>query len=159
MRLSLAGRRSATPYCGNIPFSKCNLIDMRPFVRILAIWILIVSLSAQGSAAAITLPCMMGHPSEAGQHGDDCDESAMMVSKAPQQAGADRAQQELPCHDGCDRQHTSCQSCSGCCLGASAPPPVAAAALTAEHFDNDVTPPVSSFKGWIPSRLERPPRA
>jgi len=151
--------RSALRYAvlWDIPFSTCRLIDMRPFVRILTIWILIVSLAVQGSAVAITAPCTMGHPSETGQHVDDCGESAAMLSKTPQQADVDLAQQELPCHDGCDRQHTSCQSCSGCCAGASAPPPVAASALTAEHFDSGVTSPVSSFKGWIPSLLDRPP--
>lgn len=148
-----------TPYCGNIPFSTCRLLDMHPVVRILTMWILIVSLSLQGSAAAISLPCTMGHSAEAGEHAGDCDESAMLSSEAPQQADTEVARQEAPCHEGCDRHHTACQSCSGCYLGASAPPPVAPAALTAEHSESDVTHPASSFKGWIPSRLERPPRA
>lgn len=143
----------------NIPFSKCRLIYMRPFARILTIWILIVSLAVKGSAVAITSPCTIGHPAETGQHVDNCEESAAMLSKTPQQADVDLAQLELPCHDGCDRPHTSCQSCSGCCPGDSAPPPVAASALTAEQFDSGVTSQVPSFKGWIPFLLERPPRA
>ena len=126
------------------------------------LWLLIVSLPVQGIAAAITLPCTIAHSSIAGtgaESMDDCDESEMMMSKAPDHAGADVAQQHKPCDQGSHGAHSSCRACCACSVGASAPPPFTVAGAPVQNFPNGHISPTSSFTGWIPSRIERPPRA
>jgi hypothetical protein len=129
------------------------------------LWILIVSLPVQGIAAAITSPCTMAHTSSASPDAtvmDDCDEHEMTMpmakSKAQAHASADATDQDTPCDSGSHQKHSSCRACSACYVGASAPPPFAIAGFPAEHFSTDYVSPVSSFTGWIPSRIERPPR-
>jgi len=140
---------------------------MRSIVRIVMLWILIVSLPVQGIAAAITLPCTMAHTSSSSVSPDatvvdDCDEHEMTMpmaqSKAAAHASTGTAHQDTPCDNGSHQKHSSCRACSAGYVGASAPPPFAVAAFPAEQFATDYVSPISSFTGWIPSRIERPPR-
>lgn len=138
---------------------------MRPLVRVLLLWILIASLPVQGIAAAIKFPCTMPHTSIASvgaEAKDECDDPDMMMSSAQptaqEHASAAVAHQKMPCDQGGHQKHSSCRACSACSFGASAPPPVTAANGPVEHFASDYLSLVSSFSGWIPSRIERPPR-
>jgi hypothetical protein len=126
------------------------------------LWILIVSLPLQGIAAAIAMPCTMAHATLTApgiQSMEDCDEPEMMMSKAPDHSGADVAQQQNHCDQGAHGTHSSCRACCACSVGASAPPPFAVARAPALRFENNHISPTPSFTGWIPSRIERPPRA
>jgi hypothetical protein len=141
------------------------LISMRSIVRIVMLWILIVSLPVQGIAAAITSRCTMVHTSSASPGAtvmDDCDEHEMTMpmaqSEASAHASADAAHQDTPCDNGSHQKHSSCRACSAGYVGASAPPPFAVGAFPAEQFATDYVSPISSFTGWIPARIERPPR-
>ena len=132
---------------------------MRHLARIIVLWILIVSLPVQGFAAAIGLPCTMAHASAASAGAasvDDCDHADMRMPQA--QAGGDSAHQGQPCDQGGDHKHASCRACTACCVGAAAPPPFAFAGLEVHRCATHGIPSVSSFAGWIPSRIERPPR-
>ena len=144
---------------------------MRPLIRLVMAWILIVLLPVQAGVAAIKLPCVVMQSSAeiedisgAGQEResmDDCDESKIMVPDASKHGAADSGHQDMPCHDEMGAKHSSCRSCSACsacCTGASAPPPLAAAVPMTDHVVTDDVSPISSFTGWIPSRVERPPR-
>jgi hypothetical protein len=131
------------------------------------LWILIVSLPLQGIAAVMIFPCTMSmaHTRAANSHGadmDDCDDPDMMVEmaqpKAQQDAAADVSHQDMPCGKDLHQKPSSCRTCSACYVGASAPPPVYVAEPTAAHFTNNYIRPASSFTGWIPFRIERPPR-
>lgn len=151
--------------CPYVIFACDRLIYMRLLVRTLMLWLLIVSLPVQGIAATIKLPCTMAHASIAGagaESMDDCADPGVMMSmaqpKAQEHAGANVAHQDMPCDQGGHQEHSSCRACSACWVGASAPPPFALTILPEEHFANDTLPPGSSFTGWIPSRIERPPR-
>ena len=130
------------------------------------LWLLIVSLPVQGIAATIKLPCTMAHVSMASvgaESVDDCGGPGMMMSmakpKAQEYASVSAAHQGMSCDQAGHQKHSSCRACAACCVGASAPPPFAFASLSVEHFANDTISPISSFTGWIPSRIERPPRA
>jgi hypothetical protein len=133
--------------------------------RILMLWMLIVSLPVQGIAGAITLPCTMAHgdaaESTAAQE-DQCDDPDMSMqaehSTAAKSAAGVTSQADAPCEKCTHKQHSSCRACTGCGVGASAPPPFAAAGSPQAHFANVYINPTSSFTGWIPSRIERPPR-
>lgn len=134
---------------------------MRPLIRLVMLWILIVSLPVQGIAASVKLPCTMAHAFVASQTvdtRDDCDETGMMMAKASHLASNGVAHQDTPCDQGSHQKHPSCRACSACCVGASAPPPFEISALPVEHFVSDYISPTSSITGWIPSRIERPPR-
>lgn len=139
---------------------------MRPFVRIVMLWILIASLPVQGIAAAIKLPCTMTHASMASAGGgsmDGCDDPDMMMSsaqlKAQEHASAAAVHQDMPCDQGGHQKHSSCRGCSACSVGTSAPPPFTVARVPAEHSASDYISPISSLSGWVPSRIERPPRS
>jgi hypothetical protein len=64
----------------------------------------------------------------------------------------------MPCDQRAHQKHSSCGTCNACSVGASAPPPFPIASVPIEHFASNYTPSISSFSGWIPSRIERPPR-
>lgn len=150
--------------CSHVIFACARLIYMRLLVRTLMLWILIVSLPLQGIAATIKFPCTMAHSSMASpgaESMDSCDDSDMMAMpqpKATERASSVFVHQDVPCDQGEHQKHSSCRACAACCVGASAPPPFAFASFPVAHFANDYVAPASSFAGWIPSRIERPPR-
>lgn len=129
------------------------------------LWMLIVSLPVQGIAGTITLPCTMvqsGAASSAAAVEDECDdpEMSMPAAQFTAQESANKAisHNDAPCGNCTHKQHSSCRACTSCGVGASAPPPFAAVESPQAHFANVYINPTSSFAGWIPSRIERPPR-
>lgn len=134
---------------------------MSPLIRLIVLWILIVSLPIQGIAASVRLPCTMAHGSAASQSigvRDNCDDQAMMSAKVSHNASTAAAHNDIPCDQGSHQKHPSCSACSACCVGASAPPPLGMSFSPVEYFASDYISPNSSITGWIPSRIERPPR-
>jgi hypothetical protein len=138
---------------------------MRSLFRIVMLWIVIASLPVQGIAAAIKLPCTMAHTGAASpgvEPMDDCDEPGMAMSAAQpgmqEQVIASTDRQATPCDKDSGQKHSSCRSCAGCHMGTFAPPSFAGAAPASAHFTYDYSSPASSFKGWIPARIDRPPR-
>lgn len=131
---------------------------MRSLVRLVMLWILIVSLPVQGIAASVKLPCTMSHASAVSQAevSDDCHEAGMVMTTA--HVSDVSAHQDMPCDQGSHQKHSTCRACSACCVGAAAPPPFEMSVPPVEHFANDYISPTSSITGWIPSRIERPPR-
>jgi hypothetical protein len=131
---------------------------MRSLVRLVMLWILIVSLPVQGIAASVKSPCTMSHAAAVSQVEvrDDCDEAGMAMATA--HASKVAAHQDMPCDQGAHQKHSTCPACSACSVGASAPPPFEISVPPVEHFANDYISPSSSITGWIPSRIERPPR-
>jgi len=147
--------------CAHVMFACARFGNMRPLVRLIILWILIVSLPLQGSAASVKLPCTMAHGSITSQNADvmdDCDEPATMIARASQHASNAVAHQGMPCDQGSHQEHPSCRACSACCVGASAPPPFEVPAPAMEHFEYAYISLPPSITGWIPSRLDRPPR-
>jgi hypothetical protein len=133
---------------------------MRPFVHTLMLWILIVSLPAQGVAAAITITCTIAHasaPRAGAGPVDDCADSGMTPQQAQGFVGG-RVHRGMPCDQGGHHKHASCLACTGCCAGASAPPPSLFAGLHGGRIAERCARAAPSFTGWIPSRIERPPR-
>jgi hypothetical protein len=133
---------------------------MRPFVHILMLWILIVTLPLQAVAAAINVTCTMAHESAPGATAaafDDCGDAGTAMPQATEQIRGD-VRPHMPCDQSGHHKHASCLACAGCCAGASAPPPFAFAGPYARHVAARYAHSPSSFTGWIPSRIERPPR-
>ena len=121
------------------------------------LWILIVSLPAQGIAASVTLPCTMAHVSIASQHVDvmyDCDEPEMMMAKAPSHASKAFAHDgiDMPCDNGSDQKHSSCRAWAACCVRASAPPPFKMSIPSMEHSRTATRPqPLLLRAGFHPA--------
>jgi hypothetical protein len=139
---------------------------MRALVRILLLWTLIVSLPLRAIAAESALPCQMAHAEAvrhaAVQHIDGCDDhGTMMVAQSAPHARADAAAARVdgPCHQASALPQSSCHACCASHVGAAAPPAFAVLALPATRVNENTIPAISSFTGWIPSRIERPPRA
>jgi hypothetical protein len=126
---------------------------------------MIVSLPMRGIAGAVTFSCTMTHGSMATRTVEsmhDCDHAGTKIGMVQPPAGehgsADVAHQDKSCDKIAYAKHCSCRACLACHIGATAPPPLAVAGAPAEHFANRTIPPFSSFTGWVPSRIERPPR-
>jgi hypothetical protein len=137
---------------------------MRRHVRIIVLWLLILVLPVQGIAAALRLSCDMAPhsngqtTSEAADHCHDDDSGGMI--KAP---GGTPDEASTGCeHDGCQGSphptNSSCSACSASCLGAAAPPSIAPVLPVFEVANNAYLLTSYPFLGYIPSRLERPPR-
>lgn len=138
---------------------------MRRVGRILLLCILIVSLPVQGVVGVLAWPCTMNHSSRANPEAmemDGCDEPEMSVAALPPDTlnavGHVASHSGGPCEKCSHTKHSSCRACSACTAGAAAPPPVAAVASLAARVTGFPTPRTSSFTGWIPARIERPPR-
>lgn len=117
------------------------------------LWILVVLLPVQGIAAAMGCACTMAHPApQAGQAGFAAD-WAQPDRRTP------AAHQDMPCDQGKHQKHSSCRVCCAGFLGASAPPPFAVASVMIEPAASEHISPNSFFAGWIPTRIERPPRS
>ena len=132
---------------------------MRLLIRTIMLCILIVSLPVQGVVAAIPMKCPMSHSSDAGPGTgsiDDSEAREMMTAQSQSRASVDDIS-GMPCHQGVDGKH-SCRTCSACSIGPSAPPPFAPVISQAEQCVGGEDSPIPSFKKWIASRIERPPR-
>lgn len=143
----------------------CYFRPMRSLLRLLLLWILIVSLPLRGIAAEIALPCTMAHTSAASPGaaptGASVDPHATPIVRSVTQhhAGAVSAPPDLNVDNASHPASSSGHACCVCHVGVSAPPPFAVAGSLAARFAKDRVSPIVSFTGWIPSRLERPPRA
>jgi hypothetical protein len=151
--------------CDHAIFACARLMCMRSLVRILMLWLLIASLPMQGIAAAMNIPCALTHgamanPGIAPMEG--CDEPGMIMPAAergPQeQVSTGTTRHDMPCNKDSSQKHSSCRTCSACHIGAFAPPSYIVSAPAVTHFTDDYTSPTSSVKGWIPARIDRPPR-
>lgn len=128
---------------------------------------MIVSMPLQGIAAAIKSPCMMlahfAAASSQSMNMDDCDDTDMMMGPGPsgavETAGHAADHDDMPCYKDAHQKHASCRLCSACHTGAFAPPPFLIGELTPTYLADHYIFPALSFTGWIPSRIERPPRA
>lgn len=133
--------------------------------RIFMLWILIVSLPLRGIAAEIARPCMMAHAIASDSGGgamDGCDDPEMMpMDQLPTSTHASTAaaHQDAPCHENSLLKHSSCRVCCACHAGASAPPSLPVLGPGAGYAAEYYVYPISSFTGWVPARIERPPRA
>ncbi|RYE78612.1 MAG: hypothetical protein EOO80_08195 [Oxalobacteraceae bacterium] len=133
---------------------------MHSIVRLLMLWLLIVSLPVTGIAAAAAMPCTMANAQAMAM--DDCDEPGMMApiiqSGAQVDSGSHGAHQDIRCGQDASGKHASCRTCSACHVGAVAPPPFQFLEPLVIRVTGTDLAPASFFKGWIPFLLERPPR-
>lgn len=140
---------------------------MRPLFRAILLWMMIVSIPLQGIAATIKSPCMMmsAHTELASSQTmdmDACDDQAMLAtgsSASVETAGHAGDHEDMPCHKDANQKHASCRLCSACHAGAFAPPPFSIGGLAQTYLPDHYVSPARTFTGWIPSRIERPPRA
>ncbi len=137
---------------------------MKPFLRILLLWLLIAALPIQGMAAAIQATCasenqgsaimMMApeHHHDMASHGHDHDDHHV----ASVDGSADKSGQLPDVAD--NHEHSTCSACASCCVGGVAPP---SAAVQTPSYDSSnfvfVSAP-SLVAGFIPPSLERPPK-
>jgi hypothetical protein len=154
-----------TVSCDYAIYACGRLIHMRFIVRTVMLWILIASMPVQGIAAAMRLPCALAHAAMATPGiapMEDCDEPQMMVPAAErgtqEQATTGAVLQDMPCDKDSDQKHSSCRTCGACHIGAFAPPSFISFTAAVTHFTDDYISPISSWKGWIPDRIDRPPR-
>lgn len=121
------------------------------------LWILVVTLPLRGIAAGVALPCAIAHTSAAASSTHamgDCDHHA-----AHAHVDAPALHRNAPCHEKSSSSHDSCRVCCAGHVGVAAPPTFGGLEPPAARVAQDTLSPVSSFTGWIPSRIERPPRA
>ena len=139
---------------------------MRHRLRLYVLYLLLFSLPVQGIAGVARIACGMAHDSPVVSNISQVDVSiaVLVASNVPERghyhagAVAPTDSQSEDCDDAGSRHRTSCGTCSGCSIGAYAPPPALAvtAANEAANGAEELSP--SSFSGHIPSRIERPPR-
>lgn len=149
-----------------IPTVSCYIDYMRKSLRLFLLRLLIVSLPMQGIAGVARFECGMRHqPLEDGSVRVDhmalagaAHDSAQEGSHAHDAAATQDASQSAETCDS-DHQRAGCGTCTGCCIGASAPPPVAVLTAVEEAVSSVRQFSLSSITGHIPARIERPPRA
>lgn len=146
-------------------FASCYICCMRDRLRLFFLCLLVVSLPIQGIAGVTMVECGMSHPPavDSSAHPGDLQTSGVLddathdeahghVAAAMQDGG------ESP--DACDSSHqlSRCGTCTGCGIGACAPPPVVALTAVEEAVSEVQQFSLSPFTGHIPARIERPPR-
>jgi hypothetical protein len=146
----------------------CYIDHMRSRLRLFLLCLLIVSLPIQSIAGVARLACGMTHHQstvDSREHGMTT--PVMMIDGAMHDSGHEHsdsmAQSPLPAED-CEASVTdtdarsSCGTCSGCSIGAYAPPPVIVLTAGEEPASQLRQFSSSPFTGHIPARIERPPR-
>jgi hypothetical protein len=120
----------------------------------------------QSIAGVARFECGMSHhPQNEGNVQPDEKPMAEMMHQATHEeshehdatAVQDVSQSDEECDS--DHQRTGCGTCAGCCIGASAPPPVVSRTAVEETVSGTRHLSHTSFPGHIPARIERPPRA
>lgn len=155
--------------CVQFPPQPCYIGHMRSRLRSLFLCLLIVSLPVQGIAGVARSACGMAHhPSTVDDVEPDIVLTVAMAGTAMQDNGhehVDAAAQGSSSSDGdCEsdslvgHEPSSCDTCAGCGIGASAPPPVLLVNAMEEPANGLKQLSPSSFTGHIPARIERPPR-
>jgi hypothetical protein len=134
----------------------CYIAHMRHRLRLLLLCLLIVSLPVQSIAAVVTIECGMAHDSpvlDAAAPSDHAHDAGHEHAAAT----VDMDSADAGCEDG-SHHRSGCGSCTGCCLGAYAPPPELAPTAVEEAASGAQQFSLSPFSGHIPARIERPPR-
>jgi hypothetical protein len=142
---------------------------MNRLLKTFLLWLLIAALPLQGVAAVVKASCgqrhhsafmaaghASGHAHEDGaaHHGHgDMHETMSAADDEPPNVGNDSPS------DSAKQVHTACSACAACCVGAVAPPSSVALTSTFDKVSTALTPPASSFTGFIPPGLERPPKS
>lgn len=157
----------------------CQTEKMNRLLKTLLLWILIVALPLQATAAVAKASCGPRHhtvssvaSTTAGEHLHDHGDAG----SAPhhhhaadthavtdhQSGGADLtniAHDTSTQASSAEQIKTSyCSACAACCAGAVAPPSGEIRVALPNTFVAAMTPPAVSFTGIVPSALERPPR-
>ncbi len=122
--------------------------------------LLFVTLPIQSIAGVAQFACSMAH------HQVDPDRAQQVVYPTPEisanlsdivTSGDDAASGD------CERMRShkgaNCGTCSGCCIGSYAPPPVFSLAAVQDSAVTAKPKATFSFTGHFPPRLERPPRS
>lgn len=144
----------------------CYIAIMRNRLRLFFLCLLIVSLPMQSIAGVARFECGMSHhlPEQSSVQADEAPMPEMTHGAAHEEshghdavAMQDASQADEDCDNG--HQRAGCGTCAGCCIGASAPPPVVTASAVEEAVSGVQQFSHSSFTGHIPARIERPPRA
>lgn len=141
---------------------------MRSRLRSFLLCLLIVSLPIQSIAGVARLACgMIHHLSSVDSRVHGMTTPVMMTDGTMHDSGHEHsdsmAQSALPGED-CEASVTdtdgrsSCGTCSGCSIGAYAPPPVMVLTAGEEPANQLRQSSSSPFTGHIPARIERPPR-
>ena len=146
----------------------CYIDHMRKRLRLFFLCLLIVSLPVQSIAGMIRVECSMSHhPLDvSGVQADDMLTPMAVAMHEAEHATShehdapviqDASQSSEDCDSG--HQRSGCGTCAGCCIGACAPPPVVAVTAVEEAVSSVQRFTLSSLAGYIPARIERPPRA
>ena len=83
---------------------------------------------------------------------------SMTQTQAPENRIAGATNQGIGCDHAAYQRHLSCRACLVCHLGVLAPAPMALMVPAVVHFPGHTISSDSSFPGWMPFRIERPPR-
>jgi hypothetical protein len=140
---------------------------MRRYLRPIFLWMLILTLPVQGLAGALKSSCAMesnstGHFQAASER---CHDGVAAMASASVHAhealslGANTQCHPQHCGGDENQKHSSCSACSSCCIGACAPPSFGPVVPTIALFNHLYFLTSYPFTGFIPARLERPPRA
>jgi hypothetical protein len=120
-------------------------------IKILLAWLLLAALPLQGMASAVQAFCGASHHASAS-------------ATAEQHAGhpaehAEHHHDQARHADGSASKHIgSCSACASCCVGAAAMVSGFSVAVDTGPAVSEFLAPSSSFSGFVPARLERPPR-
>ncbi|MGB6054291.1 MAG: hypothetical protein WBG17_03525 [Burkholderiaceae bacterium] len=139
---------------------------MKRTLQTLLLLLLMASLPLQSGAAAWRLACGPDHARQAvmagSHHGGDHQVAAAHphqhadhASPAADTAGAS-ATDHAPVPD--LHPHSTCSTCTSCCTGSAAPPPMPGLAPTYATPIFSALPSSPLLAGFIPAGLERPPK-
>lgn len=146
---------------------------MNRFVRQLLLWFLIAALPVQGMAAIIKANCgprhhavsvsasattemPHGHVSHF-HEGQTASDFHHTIEVNENDAVAEDSMASEPSQFA-GHYATYCSACAACCTGAVAPPASLSAVPTPDIGEATAIPPVTSYLGFIPASLERPPK-
>jgi len=139
---------------------------MRKRLQLFFWCMLVVSLPMQSIAAIAKFECGMSHHSgmgsDIGENQAQLQNMGNDAAHAPMVATGSTAMQSVDSDEDCgsagEHKRVGCAFCAGCSIGAYAPPP-GIALTAAEEVVQDIRQfSLSSFKGHIPARIERPPK-
>jgi hypothetical protein len=132
---------------------------MNRVLKTLLIWILMAVLPLNAGAAAVGISCTHGHQQTMQValshtvHEHDGARHAPGLGADGMQAHTDASTVDQP-----DSPHAACSACSAFCMGAAAPPPVAASLPSLSGAEDVFVPAAPRVSGFIPEGLRRPPR-
>ncbi len=124
---------------------------MRPLLRTLLIWMVVLAFPLQGIAASTMLFCGPSHDrmQQATDHSAHQDASHHLSHDDPASAGSEN----LP-----DAGGFKCSACASCCSSVALPC-VALTMVTAESATSTVDEPIASVPAFLTDGPDRPPRS